>query len=236
MRKRRSGSIASALLLVVVASACGSSESDGGAAADPATSPAAEAPADPATTISEDGVYEAGVDILAGVWTTTSSSEDPCLAATATSADYDVADEEAEGGDLVAVATSNGSGLVIEVGDGEFLSTSSCNPWTLEDDESDDGEAATDPATLEGGCEILLGDDGALDAALAFRDSGDDDERTRVQERIFAIVTAENESLADPAGQLVDYLDDPDAYIEDGKLSSTITTAVSDIRETCDVL
>lgn len=92
-----------------------------------------------------------------------------------------------------------------------------------------------DPATLEGGCDILLGDEGILDAALSITTS-DDPDRARVQDRLFAIVTAENESLADAAGQLVDYLDDPAEYIEDGEPDASVTTADADIRETCDVL
>lgn len=92
-----------------------------------------------------------------------------------------------------------------------------------------------DPATLEGGCDILLGDEGILDAALAITTS-DDPDRERVQNRLLAIVSAENDSLADPAGQLVDYLDDPAEYIEDGEPDVSVTTADADIRETCDVL
>lgn len=92
-----------------------------------------------------------------------------------------------------------------------------------------------DPSTLEGGCEILLGDERVLDATLEAAE-GDDAERSRVQERLFAIVAAENDSLGDAAGQLVDYLDDPSAYVEDGELSADVSAAVADVRETCDVL
>jgi hypothetical protein len=93
-----------------------------------------------------------------------------------------------------------------------------------------------DPATLEGGCDILLGDEGVLDAALAAGEGDDEAERQRVQDRLFAIVSAENDSLGDAAGQLVDYLDDPSAYMKDGELDASITTAEADVRETCDVL
>ena len=96
--------------------------------------------------------------------------------------------------------------------------------------------SSADPATLEGGCDILLGDEGILDAALAAGEADDTAERQRVQERLFAIVSAENDSLADAAGQLVDYLDDPSAYVTGDELDASITTAESDIRETCDVL
>jgi hypothetical protein len=93
-----------------------------------------------------------------------------------------------------------------------------------------------DPATLDGGCDILLGDEGILDAALAAGEGDDDAERQRVQDRLFAIVSAKNDSLGDAAGQLVDYLDDPSAYVKDGELDASVTTAEADIRETCDVL
>ena len=42
-----------------------------------------------------------------------------------------------------------------------------------------------------------------------------------------------NKELADPAGQLVDFLDDPDEYVEDGKPVTLITDAVAKIRSTC---
>ena len=93
-----------------------------------------------------------------------------------------------------------------------------------------------DPATLDGGCDILLGDEDLLEAALAAGEGDDAAERQRVQDRLFTIVSAKNDSLADPVGQLVDYLDDPSAYVEDGELDASVTTAESDIRETCDVL
>jgi hypothetical protein len=96
--------------------------------------------------------------------------------------------------------------------------------------------SGVDPSTLEGGCEIVFGDEDLLKAALKFPKSKDEAERARIQERLFSIVSAKNESLGDAAGQLVDYLDDPSAYIENGKPVSSISVAISDIRETCDSL
>ncbi|MET0929362.1 MAG: hypothetical protein ABWX74_07580 [Aeromicrobium sp.] len=137
---------------------------------------------------------------------------------------------------MMAIAVLGVASCGSSASDGGTATAPTTSPADVPTTEPASTPSTADPATLEGGCEILLGDEGVLDAALAFPESDDDAERTRVQERLFAIVAAENDSLGDPAGQLVDYLDDPAAYIVDGELSSTITAAEADIRETCDVL
>ncbi len=97
--------------------------------------------------------------------------------------------------------------------------------------------AAADPATLAGACEILVGKEHAVDDAMTFpkakESAADAAFRQDVQQRLFSVVTANNKELTDPAGQLVDFLDDPDEYIEDGKPVAIITRAVSKIRSTC---
>jgi hypothetical protein len=135
---------------------------------------------------------------------------------------------------MVTVAALGLAGCGASDSDGETPSspaTSAAAPPT-----SAAPASSGDPATLEGGCDILLGDEDLLAAALAAGEGDDAAERQRVQERLFTIVSAKNESLADPVGQLVDYLDDPSAYVEDGELDASITTAEADIGATCDVL
>ena len=135
---------------------------------------------------------------------------------------------------VVAVAALGLAGCGTSDSDGE--APASPAPSTTKAATTAAPVSSADPATLEGGCDILLGDEGILDAALAAGEADDTAERQRVQERLFAIVSAENDSLADAAGQLVDYLDDPSAYVTGDELDASITTAESDIRETCDVL
>jgi hypothetical protein len=97
--------------------------------------------------------------------------------------------------------------------------------------------AAADPATHAGACEILVGKEHAVDDAMTFpkakETAADATFREEVQQQLFSVVTANNKELADSAGQLVDFLDDPEEYIEDGKPVAIITQAVSKIRSTC---
>lgn len=98
--------------------------------------------------------------------------------------------------------------------------------------------SSPDPATLAGACDILVGEGRAVQDALGFprkkESSADKVLRDEVQEQLFSVVVANNKDLADPAGQLVDFLDDPEAYVENGQLSPTVLRAFSDIRETCE--
>jgi major membrane immunogen (membrane-anchored lipoprotein) len=95
-----------------------------------------------------------------------------------------------------------------------------------------------DPATLAGACDILVGEGRAVQEALGFprknESSADEALRFEIQEQLFSVVVANNKDLADPAGQLVDFLDDPEAYIENGELAPIVLRAFSDIRETCE--
>ena len=205
--------------IAALASACGTSDSKG-----------EKSSAEPATTVSKDGVYAVGKDIKPGVYT----AKGKCLAYSASTKDFSVMDDNADDDAYIAGAALVGSLQRIELHKGEFFTSKSCSTWTLEDDST---SASADPATVAGACEILVGKDHTLDAAMAFpkqnESSADKALRGEVQERLFSIVVANNKELADPAGQLVDFLDDPEEYIEDGKPVALITDAVAKIRSTC---
>ncbi|NRQ51309.1 hypothetical protein [Aeromicrobium stalagmiti] len=123
---------------------------------------------------------------------------------------------------------------------------------------SDDGEASSgdtapstestaaakvSPKTLEGACSLLVGPaaryvDDALAAGEAVRTSGgalaNVDRATEVQNQLFTVVAEGPAELKDPAGQLVDYLDDPEAYVEAGDLDPLVTEAAVEIKKTCE--
>jgi hypothetical protein len=208
--------------IAALASACGTSDSKGDS--QPKSS------AEPAATVSADGIYEVGKDIKPAVYT----AKEKCLAYSASTKDFSVMDDNADDDAYIAGAAQVGSLQRIEVHKGEFFTSKSCSTWTLEDDST---SASADPATVAGACEILVGKDHTLDDAMAFpkqkESAADKALRGDVQERLFSIVAANNEELADPAGQLVDFLDDPEEYIEDGKPVTLITDAVAKIRSTC---
>lgn len=106
---------------------------------------------------------------------------------------------------------------------------------------SEDGSPApsssANPATLAEGCAMLVGDDDLVGRALTFpRDSESaSDERLRyeIQEALFSIVIAGHKKLSDPTGQLVDFLDDPEEYLEGDKPGPAITSAIAEIQEAC---
>jgi hypothetical protein len=82
-------------------------------------------------------------------------------------------------------------------------------------------------------CPALLGDDGLVALALGGLDL-DEDERAQVQDALFEIVLAGPADLQDPAGQLVDYLDDPPEYQPlDGGPDDIVTAAATAIRTGC---
>jgi hypothetical protein len=205
----------------MLASGCGTSGSKGDS--QPKSS------ADAATTVSADGIYEVGTDIKPGVYT----AKGECLAYSASTRDFSVMDDNADDDAYIAGPASVGGLQRIELHTGEFFTSTSCT-WTLEDGNK---SASADPATVAGACEILVGQEHVLDDAMEFpkQDESTEDEarREEVQGRLFAIVVANNKELADPAGQLVDFLDDPEEYVEHGKPIALITDAVVKIRTTC---
>jgi hypothetical protein len=109
------------------------------------------------------------------------------------------------------------------------------------DGSSSDGPSRSpstnDPATVEGACRIMLdGPDDLLQQTLSFarpESASAADSSAAIQKKLFTIVAAEQETLADPVGVLVDFLDDPSAYVKDGKVDDSITQAAATIRKTC---
>lgn len=98
--------------------------------------------------------------------------------------------------------------------------------------------ANADPATLDGSCGLLIGPeaalvDDALAAGKAVVDGGQADQVADVQNKLFELVAGGSAEIHDPAGTLVDYLDDPSAYTTDDKVSSTITDVVDQIKQAC---
>jgi hypothetical protein len=188
--------------------------------------------------VTQDGVFEAGADIMPGVYTT-SSDEMECNAFVSRTAAFDLMDDNSIPDDWLRGATAATKGQRIVINKGEYLQTKrikskSCR-WQRE---TKAGPRSDDPATLAGGCAILTGESGAMAQALKYpienEPPADEQRRSEIQNRLFAIVTANNPKLADPAGQLVDYLDDPEAYVaEDGRLVDLITEAVDAIKKAC---
>ena len=97
--------------------------------------------------------------------------------------------------------------------------------------------SASDPATKVGGCELLVGDDDLVQETLDFGHLPAEERNlgtgSALQNRLFALVVADNKLLGDAAGQLVDYLDDPDAYNRGAGTIPTVTRAVNRIRTVC---
>ena len=96
--------------------------------------------------------------------------------------------------------------------------------------------------SVEGACSTLVGPaatfvDDSLAAGRAVVDSGgaadDVDLAANVQDSLFKITATGPDELRDATGQLVDYLDDPSAYVTDGALDPLVTGAVDDIEEIC---
>lgn len=179
-------------------------------------------------------VAEVGKDLKAGVYT---SKEKYCIGFTATTRDFSL-DAETSRGEMIAGAVQVRDRNRIELHDGDFFHAVNCtsNAWKREERSSPE---SVDPATVEGACGLLMGD-GLLADALEYPkvDESEKDRirRSEIQERLMSIVFADIENdmpLASSAGQIVDFLDDPEAYVEDGKLSPVVTAEVAEIKKTC---
>jgi len=208
--------------IAVLAAGCGSSASSSDAPTKPVSTLT--------TTVTKDGVYAVGKDIKPGVYT----AKGECGAFSASTKDFDIADDDADEDAFIAAAMPVGDLQRIELHNGEFFTSRSCSTWTLEDSTR---PVSADPASLAGGCEILVGEGRAVQEALGFprkkESAADKTLRSTIQDQLFTVVSAGNPKLSDPAGQLVDFLDDPDAYVEDGTLAPIVLRAFSDIRKAC---
>ena len=205
--------LAALVAVLLVLAGCGSSRTPGSAR----------------THVRDAGPYAVGEDIAPGVWVTGDRGE--CLGYAATSRDFDI--ERSEDPDaFLRLAVRVGDGKRIVLHRGEFFFASTCS-WSL----ADASDRLPDPATTAGGCSILVGGDDLVQQTLDFghRPSGDRDDRTSwdLQERLFAVVVARNKKLGDAAGQLVDYLDDPDGYNDGAGTIRKVSRAVDRIRSVC---
>lgn len=94
-----------------------------------------------------------------------------------------------------------------------------------------------DPATHEGACSILVGEDDLVQRTLAFghRPAGERDISTlaHLQDRLFSVVVARAPGLWSAAGELVDYLDDPDSYNRGTGTIPSVEAAVVRINTVC---
>lgn len=91
-----------------------------------------------------------------------------------------------------------------------------------------------DPSTLAGSCSLLLGPGASfVDDAVEAGDQGGATAIDRAQHNLFTLVASGASEIQDPAGQLVDYLDDPSAYQTKNGLDPLITDAVEAIETAC---
>lgn len=97
--------------------------------------------------------------------------------------------------------------------------------------------AHADPATREGACSILVGEDDLVQRTLELghRSAGERDVSllAHLQDRLFSVVLGKTHLLWAPAGELVDYLDDPDAYNRGAGTVPRVENAVARIRSVC---
>lgn len=169
------------------------------------------------------GTYRVGPDIAPGVYTAAGPN---CLASSAATAEFELGrggDED----DFLAAPSLVRDVQRIAVRRREFLTIRSCT-WHRE---VPDGPHTPDPATLEGACQILLGDGFAEDAVTAV---GKLESDYLLQERLMAVVYGFTPKVWEPAGQLVDFLDDPKWFVDaDGRVEPKVIAAVDDIRRAC---
>jgi hypothetical protein len=172
------------------------------------------------------GKYQAGPDLEPGVYTAAGAS---CTAISARTADFDLGSSDDADGFIGA------SSLVrdvqrIRVRRGEFLTIDACT-WHRE---SPDGPHTPDPATLAGACQILLGDGVAASALTAVRDGETDEAAYVLQDRLMAVVYARTAKVWRPAGEMVDFLDVPQAFNDGhGHVEARVTEALAAIRRAC---
>lgn len=174
-------------------------------------------------------VYAVGPDIPPGVYTTRSAE---CSAAAASSARYDemsIGDSD----DFLRGSARVGDLQRIVLRKGEFFHVD-CGRWTREDGSR---PASPDPETRTGACTILTGKDRLADTAVGVtvtgRSDADDWAVGILQAKLMAVVFAQATSLWRPAGQLVDYLDDPAGYHEHGKVIGKVSRALARIHAVC---
>jgi hypothetical protein len=209
--------------MTVVVSGCGQGADGNGHGASPGASQRS-----PATSVAADGVYKVGVDIAPGVYTTPYSG---CVG-------YTASDRHARprgpgsSGTLLARAIRVEQVQRIVVHDGDFFTTRRCGTWHRE---NPGDPKSPDPATLAGGCEILLQGYELVDHVLWFlRTPTSAQVASNFQDMLRAPVQAHNKLLAGPTNHLIDALKDPPRHVTaGGDVTPDIDRAVAAIRHAC---
>jgi hypothetical protein len=170
-------------------------------------------------------MYAVGTDVVPGTYV--ARSGDACGSFAATSAGFQLGSDD-DG--FLRGSVQVGPLQRIVVHRGEFLGVI-CGEWRIQD-------AATttaDPATRAGACAILVGPHDLVGAALEVTDrsSANEEETARLQDELMAVVEARTRGLDAAAGQLVDYLDDPSGYYQDGELAAEVARARDRIHALC---
>lgn len=162
-----------------------------------------------------------------GVYTT----PEDCYGSAASTVDFDLLandpdmdDEPWRGSDQV------GDLRRIVLKHGEFFSTGPECTWIREDGTD---TVSPDPATKAGACAILVGEGALVERAVGALRGSTEPLSWEVQEELMAVVFSRTPGVWRPAGELVDFLDAPEAFVVDGKLAPRVTAAQQKIREIC---
>lgn len=178
-----------------------------------------------------DGTYEVGKDIEPGVYTAAAD----CVGTISSKPDYSHG-LTANPDDFLGGSLQVGDVQRVVLKAGEFFMSEVCRDgWQREDSTV---PATPDPATRAGACTILLQEKLADEAVDVLKESAGSADRgprvDEVQEKLMAVVYSHTKGLWRPAGELVDFLDAPDAFFESGKLDSRVDRALATIRQYCD--
>lgn len=196
------------------------------------------------TAIPEDKtVAKVGDEIEAGVYTAPANR---CNGFSATTREYDLEPEETVG-EFVGTSVLVRDVDRIVLYEGQYFHSSFCPPGTWKREDGT-GTKSIDPETIEGACTLLI-TDRLLADAMKFptgkkETKADETRRMDIQNRLFSIGVATmfeadfgdtNSELADnlPVGVIVDFLDDPEEYVDNGELSSDIASAAQKIEKAC---
>lgn len=185
----------------------------------------------PATIVRADGEYRIGVDLVPGVYTSTASRD--CNAFVASTPHFNI--NTGDYASFIGTSTEYDGVERIVLPKGAYLTTLRCSVWRRESART---ARTYDPATLSGGCAILIRGGILGHAERILRGPaasvGRDDVQT-IQSQLFDIVAAKNQALAGPVGIVIDALDALDSLGAAG--SEPITTralaTIRAVREIC---
>lgn len=209
-------SLAGLALGALVVAGCGAGGGSNGAA--------------PSSSRVADGHYAVGKDLESGVYTAALD----CVGTISSKPGYQVGRSNPD--DFLGGSLQVGDKQRVALKAGEFFTSEECqNGWQREDGSV---PATPDPATRAGACTILLGKEKLAELAVdvlkksaTFEDDGR--RLSEVQNKLMAVVYSHTSRLWRPAGKLVDFLDAPDAFFENGKLDPRVGRTVATIREVC---